>query len=139
MSSSSYVAGKVLTDQRRGREAIDELRRASLQALAAEDPASTLAGMHQIGGACALVERHEEGARLFGAVDRIGTRYGYNPVVAEGEETRLLRERVAAGLTEDEFARAYAEGGALEIPDLFDLVDSLPRRSREAAVPAVRG
>ncbi|WP_286277308.1 BTAD domain-containing putative transcriptional regulator [Naasia aerilata] len=137
MASSGYVAGKVLTDQRRGREAIAELRRASLQAHAAEDYASTLAGFHQIGGACALVERHEEGARLFGAVDRIGVRYGYNPVVAEGEETRQLRERVAAGLTAAEFDRAYAEGAALEFPDLFDLVDTLPQRARrEEAVPA---
>ncbi|WP_210481696.1 BTAD domain-containing putative transcriptional regulator [Naasia sp. SYSU D00948] len=131
MCSASYIAGKVLTDQRRGREAIAELRRASLQALAAEDHASTLAGFHQIAGACALVERHEEGARILGAVDRIGVRYNYNPVVAEGEETRRLREHVAQGLTASEFERAYADGAALEIPDLFELVDALPQRSRE--------
>jgi predicted ATPase/DNA-binding SARP family transcriptional activator len=136
MASSGYVAGKVLTDQRRGREAIAELRRAALQAHAAEDYPSTVAALHQIGGACSIVERHEEGARIFGAVDRIGARYGYNPVVAEGEETRLLRERVAAGLTPAEFDRAYAEGATLEFPDLFDLVDSLPQRSRREAAAA---
>ncbi|WP_210505277.1 BTAD domain-containing putative transcriptional regulator [Naasia sp. SYSU D00057] len=133
MCSARYIAGKVLTDQLRGREAIAELRHASLQAIAAEDHASTLAGMHQIAGACALVERHEEGARIFGAVDRIGSRYNYNPVIAEGEEARRLRDRVAQGLTDAEYARAYADGAALELPDLFDLVDTLPQRSREAA------
>ncbi|HEY8588127.1 MAG TPA: BTAD domain-containing putative transcriptional regulator, partial [Naasia sp.] len=133
MASASYVAGKVLTDQRRGREAIAELRRAAARALAAEDPTGTLANLHQIGGACALVERHEEGARVFGAIDRIGARYGYNPVVAEGEETRALRDRVAAGLTPNDYARAYRDGSVLEFADLFELVETLPQRDRADA------
>lgn len=94
----------------------------------AEDAVSTLAGgSHQIGGACALIGRHADGPRIFGAVDRIGFRYGDNPVAAEGEDTRRLPDIVAAGLSEGEYDRAYQSGVPLEFEDLFALVDSLPR------------
>ncbi|HEY8588541.1 MAG TPA: AAA family ATPase, partial [Naasia sp.] len=129
-SSARYVLGKVLTDQGDGLAAIAELREATLAIHAAEDAASTLAGMHQIGAACALVDRHADGARIFGAVDRIGVRYGYNPVLAEGEDTRRLRDRVAAGLPGGGYERAYAEGAPLEFADLFALVETLPRAER---------
>ena len=83
-----------------------------------------LAGFHQLAGAFALLERRREAARIFGAVDRLGVRYSYNPVVAEGEEARKHRDRVAQALPADDFDREYARGAELGFEDLFDLLEA---------------
>ena len=83
-----------------------------------------LAGFHQLAGILALLERHREAARIFGAVDRLGVRFGYNPVVAEGEEAQRHRDRVAQAIPPDEFEREYRRGGSLDFDDLFDLLQA---------------
>ncbi|WP_210478956.1 BTAD domain-containing putative transcriptional regulator [Naasia sp. SYSU D00948] len=123
-ASASYVAAKVLTDERKGRDAIAELRRSIGLAASAADGASMLAGFHQLAGAFALLERHREAARIFGAVDRLGVRYGYNPVVAEGEEARKHRDRVAQALPAEDFDLEYRRGSRLGFEDLFALLDA---------------
>lgn len=125
VSSATYLTAKVLVDVRRGRDAIEVLLPGVAFAIADEDPTSALALLHLIGGACALVERHADGATIFAAVDRIGARYDYSPVHAEGEDARVHRERVAAALTARERARAAAAGSALELDELFAFANAL--------------
>jgi len=79
-----------------------------------------------LAGACALVERHEEGAQLLGAVDQLGQRYSYSPVTVEGEYAQKHRDLVAVGLTPDEFARAVAAGKRFTVRDALRLASSLP-------------
>lgn len=135
VSSATYVTGKVLVDVRRGQDAIEVLLPGVAFAIADEDPTSALALLHLIGGACALVERHADGAVIFAAVDRIGARYGYNPVRAEGDDARRHRERVAIALTERERARAVSVGAEFETDELFAFANSLahPRLGHSGA------
>lgn len=125
-TSATYVTGKVLIDVRRAREAIATLRSGAVQALVAEDPTSSLALLHALAGATASVERHEVGATVIGAVDRLGERYSYNPLVAEGADAQVYRDRVAAGLTAAEFAEAYERGRTLSFGEVLELVRGLP-------------
>lgn len=127
-TSATYVTGKVLVDVRRGQDAIDVLLPGVAFALADEDPTSALALLHLIGGASALVERHFDGAAIFAAVDRIGARYGYNPVVTEGDDARSHRERVRMALTTAQQAQAAAEGAEYDLDRLFARASRLGRR-----------
>lgn len=129
-TSATYVTGKVLVDVRRGQDAIDVLLPGVAFALADEDPTGALALLHLIGGASALVERHAAGAAIFAAVDRLGARYDYNPVIAEGDDARVHRERVAIALTTEEQARAAVEGAGLELDGVFALASSLGRKRK---------
>jgi hypothetical protein len=52
----------------------------------------------------------------------LGVRYGYNPVVTEGEDA----------LPEGEYEVMYRPGSRLEFPDLFALLESLPSRALPA-------
>lgn len=131
-TSATYVTGKVLVDVRRGQDAIDTLLSGVAFALADEDPTSALALMHLIGGASALVEKHAAGAEIFAAVDRIGARYGYNPVVTEGEDARTHRDRVRIALTREQQAHAAARGAEHEIDELFAFATALGRRTGAA-------
>ncbi|QJU53171.1 BTAD domain-containing putative transcriptional regulator [Herbiconiux sp. KACC 21604] len=125
-SSAAYVAGKVLVETKRPREAVTVLRGGAAASFAADDATSGLALLHTLAGACALVERHEEGAQLLGAVDQLGERYSYNPVTAEGEDAQVHRDLVAVGLTPEEFARAVAAGRRLTVRETLRLTSALP-------------
>lgn len=127
VTSARYVLAKALVDARRPREAIAVARETSAWARANEDAAGGLALLHIAAGACAFVERHDIGARLFGAVDALGARYGYSTEVAEGQDAQRLRESVAAGLTPADFDREYRNGRTLSWDDVMQLVDRLPR------------
>lgn len=129
-TSATYVTGKVLVDVRRGQDAIDVLLPGVAFALADEDPTGALALLHLVGGASALIERQATGAAIFAAVDRLGARYDYNPVIAEGDDARVHRERVAIALSTEEQARAAAEGAALELDALFALASTLGRKRK---------
>ncbi|MGX5695782.1 ATP-binding protein [Agromyces soli] len=131
-TSATYVTGKVLVDVRRGQDAIDVLLPGVAFAIADEDPTSALALLHLIGGASAFVERQAVGATIFAAVDRLGARYDYNPVLAEGDDARVHRERVAMALSKEEQARAAARGTGLELDELFALASSLGRKRKAA-------
>ncbi|HWR85706.1 MAG TPA: BTAD domain-containing putative transcriptional regulator [Rhodoglobus sp.] len=125
-TSATYIVGKVLIDVRRGREAVGILRNGAVQALVAEDPTSALALLHALAAATSAVERHAVGATVLGAVDRIGERYSYNPLTAEGAEAQGYRDRVRAGLSEEAFERAYAHGRTLSFGEVLELVRGLP-------------
>jgi predicted ATPase/DNA-binding SARP family transcriptional activator len=125
LTSSEYVAGKILIDVRRAPEAIVLLAQGAQAAASGGDHPGALALLHALGGAAALVEQHAIGATVFGAVDAIGRRYSYNPVAAEGADAQVHRDRVASGLTPREFEAAYARGGGLTLTELLALAASL--------------
>lgn len=127
LTSSQYVAGKILVDVRRAREAIALLVGGARTAAAGGDFPGALALLHLVGGATAFVERHATGATIFGAVDAIGRRYSYNPVAAEGADASIHRDRVAAGLASHEHEAAYEAGARLGLPELLALGASLAR------------
>jgi predicted ATPase/DNA-binding SARP family transcriptional activator len=124
-SSSEYVAGKILIEVRRSREAIPLLVRGAQTAAAGGDIPGALALLHLAGGASAFVERHADGATVFGAVDAIGRRYSYNPVVAEGADAQVHRDRVASGLLPRDFEAAYQRGTGLSLGELLNLSTGL--------------
>ncbi|WP_448811002.1 BTAD domain-containing putative transcriptional regulator [Agromyces bauzanensis] len=128
-SSATYVTGKVLVDVRRGRDAIAVLVPGVGEALDEGHPTSALALAHLVGGACALIERHYDGAVIFAAVDRLGARYDYNPVVAEGADAEVHRRRIAEALTPRERVQAVAMGSALDLTGLLDFASALPVRA----------
>lgn len=119
--SARYVAGKVLVDVRRARDAVELLVPGARRAFLDEDPTSALALMHVVGGACALLERHRDGAVIFGAVDALGARFGYSPVRTEGQDAQAHRDRVAAGLVPGEWESALRDGARLGFDELFAL------------------
>lgn len=127
VTSSLYVLAKTLLDARRAREAIGLAHVAAIWARDHEDAAAGLALLHVAAGACASVERHEIGARLFGAVDALGVRYGYSTAAAEGDDATRLRQAVASGLPAGEFDREYRGGRDLDWHDVMQLVERLPQ------------
>ena len=126
IASAVYVTGKVLVDARRPREAIGVLSSGIRRLLINEHHTSVLALMHVAAGASAFVERHEEGAQLFGAIDKLGERFDWNPVVNEGADAQERRDAVAVGISADEFDRAYRAGQRLEFDGAVRIVEGLP-------------
>ncbi|MFD1712879.1 AAA family ATPase [Amnibacterium flavum] len=136
VTSARYVLAKTLVDARRPREAISLASDSIEWARSHEDSAAGLALLHIIAGACAFVERHEIGARLFGAVDALGVRYGYSTASAEGDEAHRLRRAVAAALSVEDFDREYRNGRDLGWDDVMQLVGRLPQSTpSDLAVP----
>jgi predicted ATPase/DNA-binding SARP family transcriptional activator len=127
LTSSEYVAGKILLEVQRAREAVPLLANGARSAAKGGDFPGALALLHLVGGATAFLERHEDGAAVFGAVDAIGRRYSYNPVDAEGADAQVHRDRVASGLTPREYDAAYDRGSRMSLPELLALGASLTR------------
>lgn len=125
LTSSEYVAGKILIDVQRSREAIPLLVNGARAAAAGGDHPGALALLHLVGGAAAFVERHAQGAMVFGAVDALGRRYSYNPVTAEGADAQMHRDRVAAGLRPREYEAAYERGAGFSLAELLALAARL--------------
>jgi hypothetical protein len=97
------------------------------EAAAGGDIPGTLALLHLAGGASACVERHADGATVFGAVDTIGRHYSYNPVLAEGADAQVHRDRVASGLLPCDYDAAYQRGAGLSLSELITLSTGLMR------------
>ena len=133
LTSSQYVAGKILVEVKRPGQAIGLLANGAAFAARGGDFPGALALLHLLGGAAALVEKHEQGAVIFGAVDAIGRRYSYNPVDAEGADAQMHRDRVSSGLLLRDYEAAYARGTEMELPELLALAATL------AAATRVRG
>lgn len=128
LTSSEYVAGKILIEVKRPREAMTVLVNGARAAAAGGDFPGALALLHLLGGATALVEQHVQGAAIFGAVDAIGRRYSYSPVAAEGADAEVHRDRVAGGLAKREYEAAYERGSRLSLDGLLSLGATLARR-----------
>jgi predicted ATPase/DNA-binding SARP family transcriptional activator len=125
-TSSEYVTGKILIEVNRPRDVLT-FAVTSANAAVQGDPTSALALLHLVGGASAFVERHADGAAIFGAIDALGRRYGYNPVAVEGADAKVHRDRVAAGLAPGQYDAEYARGAKLSFAELFGLAESVAR------------
>lgn len=130
LTSSEYVAGKILIEVKRPTEAVRLLARGAQSAAATGDHPGALALLHLLGGATALLEEHTLGATIFGAVDAIGRRYSYNPVDAEGADARVHRDRVSSGLIPRDFDAAYERGTRLSLAELLAMAAGAARSSR---------
>lgn len=128
LTSSEYVAGKILIEVKRPREAMTVLVNGAKTAATGGDFPGALALLHLLGGATALVEQHVQGAAVFGAVDAIGRRYSYSPVAAEGADAMVHRDRVAAGLAKREYEAAYDRGARFSLEELIALGSALAHR-----------
>jgi predicted ATPase/DNA-binding SARP family transcriptional activator len=128
--TASYIAGRVLLDVRNGADAARAARLGLTASMRDGSQVSPLTQLDVIAGATAYLERHRDGARLYGAIARIGRRYGYDLVEVEGELTRRQREPVRQGLTAEEWDAAFAEGERMSLADAVQLALSLvPGRS----------
>ena len=127
LTSAEYVAGKILLEVRRAPEAIALLVAGARSAAAGGDVPGALALLHLVAGASSFVERHRDGARIFGAVDAIGRRYSYNPVSAEGADAQVHRDRVSAALLPKDYANAYDSGAELSLEGLLSLAVELTK------------
>ncbi|MBD7958584.1 hypothetical protein H9651_13115 [Microbacterium sp. Sa4CUA7] len=122
------VAAKVLIDMRAPRRALNELRAALGDARVVTDPISVLIATSVAAGAAASVGSDAAGARIIGAVDAIGPRYGFDPRANEPGDFERYRRRVREGLTDARWRDAYLSGSALNLAELVEHTRRLSSR-----------
>ncbi|BDZ45209.1 hypothetical protein GCM10025866_11180 [Naasia aerilata] len=128
-----YFSSKTLLDMRRGAEAA-RAARAGLELTLpgrVNSVTSPLLHLYVLAAASALLERHREGAILYGAIDRHARPYGFDLMRVEGAEGQRRRDLVARGLTPAEWDEAYRQGGELDYDQMVRLALALaePRRA----------
>jgi predicted ATPase/DNA-binding SARP family transcriptional activator len=119
------VTAKVHIDLRQGAAAIATLRSVVRRGAEQGDPVSVLIAASVAAGAAALLGEDAAGARIIGAVDAIGRRYGFDPRANEPVDFELYRRRVREGLTLAEWRSASAHGERFAVAELIDVVESL--------------
>jgi hypothetical protein len=130
--SASWRLSHTLIAQRRERDAVDQLV-ACLDILAPQgDILAVILALHAAAIAVSGVERQRDGARLFGAVDRLGAVYGFPRAAVNDAAHERYRTRAKQSLTTAEWNAAYREGTTLGIDQAAALVRgvaaSLPPR-----------
>nr|WP_231126467.1 BTAD domain-containing putative transcriptional regulator [Motilibacter aurantiacus] len=130
VGSARWVAAKVHLDLNDGRSALRLLLSAVTETYSVDDVTSTLAGLHVAAAALALLERHAEGARLLGAVDALGERYGYSAVRMDPVDGPACVSRVREGLTPRGWATAYDSGRGMSLGAAIDLLRDVARATR---------
>lgn len=100
---------------------------------------SPLLHLYVLAAASALLERHREGATLYGAIDRRARPYGFDLMRVEGAEGQRRRDLVALGLTPAEWDDAYRQGGELDYDQMVRLALSLADGSRAGRGERVLG
>lgn len=130
--SASWRLSHTLIAQRRERDAVDQLV-ACLDILAPQgDILAVILALHAAAIAVSGVERQRDGARLFGAVDRLGAVYGFPRAAVNDAAHERYRTRAKQSLTTAEWNAAYREGTTLTIDQAAALVRgvaaSLPPR-----------
>ncbi|QJU55787.1 BTAD domain-containing putative transcriptional regulator [Herbiconiux sp. KACC 21604] len=108
---------------RRGRDAVSQVRSAVRGAVCDGDMHAVVTTLHTGAAACALLERHGDGAALLGVVDTVAVRFGYAPRSVEPPYWSSYRERVRQGLPTAVWRREYARGTRLGIGDAIRLLD----------------
>ncbi|HWR86766.1 MAG TPA: BTAD domain-containing putative transcriptional regulator [Rhodoglobus sp.] len=108
--SVAFMIAKIHLDLRKGRDAARMARRGILIAAKGPSATSALTHLETLAGACAYLERHRDGAILFGAHDAITAHYGLRYEDDMDLEEQCRREPVQQGLTADEWAEAYELG-----------------------------
>lgn len=127
MLMAPVVAAKVQLDLRQGPAAMAMLLPAVRRSAAGGDPVSLLIAVSVAAGAAAALGADATGARIIGAVDAIGRRYGFDPRANEPADFELYRRRVREGLTAEEWRRAYASGLLCEMDELVEMAETLVR------------
>lgn len=122
------VAAKVHLDLRQGPPAVVTLVPVVQRSARQGDPVSLLIAASVLAGAAAVLGEDASGARIIGAVDAIGRRYGFDPRANEPADFELYLHRVREGLTPAEWRSAYALGLGCEVDELVELSESLVRR-----------
>ncbi|MDQ0728444.1 hypothetical protein [Microbacterium sp. W4I20] len=122
------VAAKVHLDLRQGSAAIAALVPAVRRSAEAGDPVSLLIAASVAAGAAAALGDDATGARIIGAVDAIGRRYGFDPRANEPADFELYLHRVREGLTPAEWRDAYAQGLRCDVEELVELTVSIADR-----------
>jgi predicted ATPase/DNA-binding SARP family transcriptional activator len=122
------VVAKVHLDLRQGAPAVAALAPVVRRSAEDGDPVSLLIAASVAAGAAAALGEDAAGARIIGAVDAIGRRYGFDPRANEPADFELYLRRVREGLTPAEWRSAYAHGLQCEVEELVDLVSSLSPR-----------
>ncbi|KJQ54025.1 AfsR/SARP family transcriptional regulator [Microbacterium sp. SA39] len=122
------VAAKVHLDLRQGAPAIAALVPVVRRSADEGDPVSLLIAASVAAGAAAALGDDTTGARIIGAVDAIGRRYGFDPRANEPADFELYLHRVREGLTPAEWRSAYAHSLQCEVEELVDLTCSLSPR-----------
>lgn len=127
MLMAPVVAAKVQLDLRQGEAAMATLLPAVRRSAVGGDPVSLLIAVSVAAGAAAALGADATGARIIGAVDAIGRRYGFDPRANEPADFELYRRRVREGLTAEEWRRAYASGLLCEMDELVEMAETLVR------------
>ncbi|HWS52184.1 MAG TPA: NB-ARC domain-containing protein [Microbacterium sp.] len=122
------VAAKVHLDLRQGAAAVAALLPVVRRSATAGDPVSLLIATSVAAGAAAALGDDGTGARIIGAVDAIGRRYGFDPRANEPADFELYLRRVRQGLTSSEWRSAYAFGLQCDVDELVQLTRSLAER-----------
>jgi hypothetical protein len=89
------------------------------------DPIAVLIAVSVAAGAAAGVGEDAAGARIIGAVDEIGARYGFDPRANEPADFDRYRRRVREGLTADGWRDAYAQGTGMTLAEVIDEATAL--------------
>jgi predicted ATPase/DNA-binding SARP family transcriptional activator len=131
--SASWRLAHTLIAQRRDRDALEQLV-SCLDMLAPGDVLAIILTLHASAIAVSNIERQTDGARLFGAVDRLGAAYGFPRAAVNDEAHERHRTRAKQSLTTAEWNAAYREGTTFTLDDASSLVRavaaSLPPRRR---------
>lgn len=122
------VTAKVHLDRREGVLAVSALIPVVRRSAADGDPVSLLIAASVAAGAAATLGDDATGARIIGAVDAIGRRYGFDPRANEPGDFELYLHRVRQGLTSAEWRAAYALGLRCDVDELVELTESLAGR-----------
>lgn len=131
--SASWRLAHTLIAQHRERDALDQLI-ACLDILAPQgDILAVILALHAGAIAVSGAERQRDGARLFGAVDRLGAVHGFPRAAVNDEAHERHRTRAKQSLTTAEWNAAYREGTALTLDQAASLV-----RAVAASLPARR-
>ena len=110
LKSACFVTGQILTESKRGREALAIIRTGAVRALETEDWPTAISGVLNFGSALSSLERHSDAAELFAAGDQLGARFGFAPHNINPTHTQKYRERTRAALNDDEWNAAAARG-----------------------------
>ena len=111
--STYYISGKILLDLRKGKEAARSARLGILIAQRGPSVTSALSQLEIAASATAYLERHRDGAKLFGAVDQIARQFGVDIANMDGEDAERMRRPVKHGLTTAEWDENYERGRRL--------------------------
>ncbi|MDO7882813.1 BTAD domain-containing putative transcriptional regulator [Salinibacterium soli] len=132
--SASWRLAHALIGSHRERDAVEQLVQCFDLLAPQGDVLAVILALHAAAIAVSGIERQRDGARLFGAVDRLGAVYGFPRAAINDDVHEGYRSRTKQALTAAEWNACYREGAALSLDEAVSLVRavaaSLPPRRR---------